>query len=74
MYKEWRKVEGHTSLVRESSSSAVINTDKTAYKNFMQRVKEAKQSNDDLRGAIRDINNIKSEMHEIKSLLKKLVE
>ena len=40
----------------------------------MQRVKEAKQSNDDLRGAIRDINNIKSEMHEIKSLLKKLVE
>ena len=50
MYKEWRKVEGHTSLVRESFSSAVINTDKTAYKNFMQRVKEAKQSNDDLRG------------------------
>ena len=67
-------VEGHRTLVRDTTSRAIINTDKTAYSNFMQRVKEAKKSNDDLRGAIRDINNIKSEMHEIKSLLKKLVE
>ena len=39
----------------------------------MKRISEAKKSNDDLRGAIRDINNIKSEMHEIKDLLKKMV-
>ncbi len=40
----------------------------------MKRVRSRNSQSDDLRGAIRDINNIKSEMHEIKSLLKKLVE
>jgi len=66
-------VEGHRTLIRDTSSSAIVNTDRVAYSNFMKRVSEAKKSNDDLRGAIRDINNIKSEMHEIKDLLKKMV-
>ena len=39
----------------------------------MQRVKEAKQSNNDLRYAVREINNLKSELSEIKELLGKLV-
>tara|TARA_B100000902_G_C27301259_1_gene912938 strand:+ start:433 stop:651 length:219 start_codon:yes stop_codon:yes gene_type:complete len=66
-------VEGHRTLIRDTSSSAIVNTDRVAYSNFMKRISEAKKSNDDLRGAIRDINNIKSEMHEIKDLLKKMV-
>jgi hypothetical protein len=40
----------------------------------MNRVEEAKRSNDDLRCAIRDINILKLEMREIKDLLKKLVQ
>ena len=43
------------------------------YYNFMNRIKEAKKTNDDLRSALRDINNIKSELHEIKDLLMILV-
>ena len=39
----------------------------------MQRVKEAKQSNNDLRYAVREINNLKAELTEIKDLLGKLV-
>ena len=66
-------VEGHRTLIRDTSSSAIVNTDRKAYDNFMNRIKEAKKSNDDLRSALRDINNIKSEMHEIKDLLKKMV-
>ena len=67
------KVEGHSTLIRETSSNAIINTDKSAYKVYMQRVKEAKQSNNDLRYAVREINNLKSELFEIKELLGKLV-
>jgi len=67
------KVEGHNTLIRETSSNAIINTDKSAYKVYMQRVKEAKQSNNDLRYAVREINNLKSELSEIKELLGKLV-
>ena len=67
------KVEGHNTLIRETSSNAIINTDKSAYKVYMQRVKEAKQSNNDLRYAVREINNLKAELTEIKQLLGKLV-
>tara|TARA_Y100001951_G_C11059899_1_gene140229 strand:- start:146 stop:364 length:219 start_codon:yes stop_codon:yes gene_type:complete len=67
------KVEGHRTLVRESQSNAILNTDKNAYQIYMQRVKEVKQSNNDLRNACREINNLKAELFEIKQLLGKLV-
>ena len=41
---------------------------------FLKQAQEAQQSRDDIRTATREINNIKSEMHEIKSLLLKLVD
>ena len=74
MYKQFRKVEGHSNMVRETSSSAIINTDKSAYQIHVQRIREARQSSNDLRNAVRDINNLKAEMFEIKSLLKQIVE
>mgnify|MGYP003112001396 FL=1 len=66
------KVEGHTSLVRETNSNGIVNTDRSAYQVYMQRVKEAKQSNNDLRYAVREINNLKAELTEIKDLLMKV--
>ena len=74
MYRQFRKVEGHSNMVRETSSSAIINTDKSAYQIHVQRIREARQSSNDLRNAVRDINNLKAEMFEIKSLLKQIVE
>ena len=67
------KVEGYTSLIREKNSNAIINTDKNAYTIYMQRVKEARKSNDELKYAVREINSIKAELTEIKDLLGKLV-
>ena len=67
------KVEGHTSLVRERVSNGIVNTDKNAYSIYMQRVREARKSNNDLRYAVREINNLKAELSEIKELLVKLV-
>ena len=67
------KVEGHTSLVRERVSNGIVNTDKNAYSIYMQRVREARKSNNDLRYAVREINNLKVELSEIKELLGKLV-
>ena len=66
------KVEGHRTLVRESQSNAIVNTDKNAYQIYMQRVREVKQSNNDLRNACREINSLKSELKEIKELLIKV--
>ncbi len=66
------KVEGHSSLVREQVSNGIINTDKNAYTIYMQRVREARKSNDDLKYAVREINSLKTELKEIKNLLIKV--
>ncbi len=67
------QVEGHPDLSRDMNSGAIVNRNRTAYDRAKRRAQEAQQSRDDIRTATREINNIKSEMHEIKSLLKELV-
>ena len=66
------KVEGHRTLVRETGSNAIVNTDRNAYTIYMNRVREARKSNDDLKNACREINSLKSELKEIKELLIKV--
>lgn len=66
------KVEGHKTLVRETGSNAIVNTDKNAYTIYMQRIREARKSNDDLKYAVREINTLKTELKEIKELLIKV--
>ena len=66
------KVEGHRTLVRETNSNAIVNTDRNAYTIYMNRIKEARKSNDDLKNACREINSLKSELKEIKELLIKV--
>ena len=62
------KVQGHTHLVRDLKSQAIINTDSNAYARYMAR--KAKQSKkDEVRDVIRDVNELKNEMREIKNLL-----
>ena len=67
------KVEGHTHLVRDVNSNAIINTNKTDYQLYMQRVKVRERQGDKLRGAVKEINNLKKELREIKELVKKIV-
>ena len=66
------KVEGHRTLVRETNSNAIVNTDRNAYTIYMNRIKEARKSNDDLKNAGREINSLKTELKEIKELLIKV--
>ena len=66
------KVEGHSSLVREKISNGIVNTETNAYTIYMQRVREARKSNDDLKYAVREINSLKTELKEIKNLLIKV--
>ena len=66
------KVQGYKTLVRETSSNAIVNTDRNAYTIYMNRIKEARKSNDDLKYAVREINSLKTELKEIKDLLVKV--
>ena len=63
------KVEGHTNLVRDLKSQAIINTDSDAYARYMARKRVQKHRNDELREVIRDVNELKIEMKAIKNEL-----
>ena len=57
------KVEGHDNLVRDTSSKAIINTNKNAYEVAKRRAEEAQRQRDVMRETAREINTLKSEMH-----------
>ena len=67
------KVEGHTHLVRDVNSNAIINTNTNEYQLYMKRVKVREKQADELRDTVKEINNLKSEIREIKELIKEIV-
>lgn len=68
------QVEGHKDLVRDERSNAIVNTNKSAYLMAKKRAEEAQRQRDEIRETTRELNSLKSEMHEIKNMLLKLVE
>ena len=66
-------VEGHPDLARDNTSHAIINHNTSAYEQARRRAAAAQAQRDEIRDTTREINNLKSEMHEIKNLLKELV-
>jgi len=71
---EFLKVEGHENLVRDTGSNAIINKNVNAYESAKKRAEEAQRQRDVIRETNRELNTLKSEMHEIKTLLRQLVE
>ena len=63
------KVQGHVNLVRDLKSQAIINTDSNAYAKYMARKIKQRQKDDEVRQVIRDVNELKNEMREIKNLI-----
>lgn len=59
-------VEGHKNLFRDEKSGAIINCDSAGYTQYM-RLKEQKQKERE------EIDQIKNDINEIKSLLRELV-
>ena len=81
MSDNYKKVEGEADLVRDMNSTAIINRNKSAYEMAKKRAEQAKkklieeeEQRDSIRNATREINTLKCEMHEIKSLLQQLVD
>lgn len=65
--KQYINVEGHSDIVREESSQAIINTDTEQYRLVMKR-------RDLMRNQKEEINTLKEEVSEIKNLLEEIVE
>ena len=73
MEEKFIQVEGHPDLSRDINSNAIINRNRGAYERAKKRAADAQVARDQIRNTTREINTLKSEMHEIKHLLKQLV-
>ena len=61
------KVEGHSHLYRDETTGAIINCDDSGYEQYVKSLNYRKNQKEEL-------DNMKKELDEIKSLLKLLVE
>jgi hypothetical protein len=66
------KVEGYESLVRDVRSNGIINTNKSEYQVYMARIRAREKQGDEIRNAVKEINTLKAELREIKSLLQEV--
>lgn len=69
----YRKVEGHESLIRDMDSKAIIATDDLEYKSYMLKRKNALNTSSILKQNTEDINQLKNDLTEIKKMLITLI-
>ena len=67
------KVHVYESLVRDTRSNGIVNTNSTEYSLYMSRVRAREKQGDEIRSAVKEINNLKAELREIKDLIKGVV-
>ncbi len=67
-------VEGDSSLFRDSTTKAIINDNKLEYDSYLSRKKFQEKERDRIEDLENDFDSIKTELDEIKSLLKGLAE
>lgn len=63
------KIENKEGLVRDISSGAVLNTNRTDYENYLTRKKQEKLAKEQTDKQVEEINNLKNEISEIKQML-----
>ena len=66
-------VEGNSDLVRDPRTDSIINTNTNAYEQYISQRKKRKLEKEKSLNIEEDLANLKSEMNEIKSLLRELV-
>mgnify|MGYP001256195569 CR=1 FL=1 len=66
-------VEGNADLVRDPNTDQIINTNQSAYQQYITRRQKRKSEKEKALTVEQDLASLKSEMSEIKSLLKELV-
>ena len=66
-------VEGNNDLVRDPKTDQIINTNTSAYEQYISQRKRRKLEKEKSLNVEEDLANLKSELSEIKSLLRELV-
>ena len=65
-------VEGHSNLVRENNSNAILNNDTSQYNQYLSLRAKRKQGTDRIDNMEDDLKSLKDDINEIKTLLRAL--
>lgn len=66
------KVKGYSNLVRDPITNAIINTNATAYEEYISRRQSKEKENQKVQNLESEIVSMKNDLDEIKSLLRSL--
>ena len=67
-----KKVDGHSSLIRDENTNAILNTNSAEYNNYLQRRAKRQQGQNRIDTMEDDLKSLKDDINEIKTLLKAL--
>jgi hypothetical protein len=69
---EYSNVKGHTDLIRDNSTRAILSNDSNQYDNYLQRRAQRQQGKDRIDNMENDLKSLKDDINEIKTLLRAL--
>ncbi len=69
---EYSNVKGHTDLIRDNSTRAILSNDSNQYDNYLQRRAQRQQGKDRIDNMENDLKSLKDDINEIKNLLRAL--
>lgn len=67
------RVRGHSDLVRDPVTNAIINTNKSKYEEYISRRELKKNETQKVQDLEDELSCIKDDLNEIKSLLKEII-
>ena len=70
---EFYEMKGHKDLARDPETNAIINVNNLEYTQYLSRRDVKTEKNQKVQTIEEDLANVKSELNEIKSLLKELL-
>jgi len=68
------RVEDEANLARDMTTGAILMTNSTQYRNYIQQRNKLAERNSEIERQAREINNIKDDLCEIKSMLLALID
>lgn len=70
---KYLKVDGYSHLVRDKNTNSIINTNMTEYQEYLSRRNAKSEENQKVQNMEEELANIKTDINEIKTLLRSLV-
>ena len=67
------RVEGHSDLIRDPMTNAIINTNRSKYEEYISRRDIKKNETQKVQDLENELSCIKDDLNEIKSLLKEII-